>query len=562
MGFFLSGWVISMATNFDDFIDFQGEIGQLTITLINPYSGEVLDIDDEYNINTGSYNGLGGTDTMIFTNSGDALMIVNALRHQLIANIENFLAGDGGDLIVLADHEITMGNVRIFGGEGDDILWSNQGNDEIAAAGGNDRVDAGPGNDQIFGENGNDSLNGGDGHDYIHGGDGNDILYGGHRVAPLTVDKDFADNVIFPHLMEGVNIVNLVPPGTPALGIANGNLHVDNAVQATLTFRDGFAGYNNTLGVYNVAADGTIQMASILWANSKTAGIDTAHVIDLPVGANGGDFGFFIIADGDRVNGQYTGLNITGEGNIRFVYDYGLVTERAATIYDDGQRVKIVYDDGVTERMLNGPHYHTTERGGSTLINSDHQEHVVSGLVDIGQHDVLRIGFEDLPNLGDADYEDVFFDLNINEVVTEGDSEDGNDILIGGAGDDIFYAQDGNDILVVGEGMDDIYGGRGDDVIVYDFLDSLVDTIHGFELGAGQDVLNITDILTGYDPLHDALSNFVQIESLNGDTHVRVNADGDSGGVYTAMAILAGVETTLADLLAHGNLVADQHVTV
>src|SRR5690606_24664226 len=140
--------------------------------------------------------------------------------------------------------------------------------------------------------------------------------------------------------------------------------------------------------------------------------------------------------------------------------------------YDDGNRVVAVYNDGVSEQVLNGYHYHTTERGGDTSINWDGQAHMVSGLVDIGQHDVLRIGFEDLPNLGDADYEDVFFDINIDEIIVEGDSEDGDDILIGGAGNDILYGQDGDDILVVGQGYDQIYGGRGNDTIVFNFLDN------------------------------------------------------------------------------------------
>jgi Ca2+-binding RTX toxin-like protein len=549
-------------TDNDDYMLFRGQLTQLTVTLINPYSDAVVDIDDEYKINSSAFHGGGGRDTLEFSDFGDALFIVNAQMQQMVTSFETFIAGNGGDVIVLAHETIVYNDVTIFGGEGDDILWSNVGNDVLVAAGGDDIVDAGPGNDEIYGEDGNDSLNGGDGNDYINGGMGNDILFGGHRVAPVVHDKDFADTVIFPHLMEGVNIADLMPPGTSALGTGTGNLHVGYEAQATLTFREGFAGYNNTLGIYGIAADGTITAASILWENTKTAALDTAHVIDLPVGAEGGNFGFFIIADGDRVNSGYGGLDVSGEGHIRFIYDYGLASERAATIYDMNSRVKIVYDDGITERVLNGADYHTTERGGSTLINHDGAEHVVTGLVDIGQHDVLRIGFEDLPNRGDADYEDVFFDLNINEIIAEGDSEDGADILIGGAGDDILYAQDGNDILVVGEGMDDIYGGRGNDRFVFDVLDHLVDTIHDFETGAGKDILNITDILTGYDPLTDLIADFVQVEALNGDTHVRINADGDHGGIYTAMAIMTGVETTLADLIANGNIVANQHVSV
>ena len=554
------GTFMPIGTDDTDSMLFQGQLAHLTATLINPYSGERIDIDDDYRVNSNVFDGRGGVDVLTFSDFGDALFILNAHHQQMVISIEIFDASDGGDVIVLADQNILYNDVTIFGGAGDDILWSNVGNDLIIGFSGNDIIDAGPGNDQILGEDDNDSLNGGDGNDYINGGAGNDILFGGHRVAPVVLDKNFSDTVVFPHLMSGVNIANLVPPGTNALGVVDGNLHVDFAAQATLTFREGFAGYNNSLGVYSIAADGTILAASILWENTKDAGLNTAHVIDLPVGANGGDFGFFIIADGDRANNGYAGLNTSETGNIHFIYDYGLAGERAATIYDPNNRVKIVYDDGVTERVLKGPDYHMTERGGATTINHDGQQHVVTGLVDIGQHDVLRIGFEDLPNLGDADYEDVFFDLNINEIITEGDSEDGADMLIGGGGNDTLYAQDGDDILVVGEGIDDIYGGRGSDQFVFDLLDNLVDTIHDFEIGAGKDVLNITDILTGYDPLTDVLADFVQIMALNGDTHVRINADGDHGGAFTAIAVMTGVETTLATLIANGNIVANHHV--
>ncbi|MBK7362216.1 MAG: type I secretion C-terminal target domain-containing protein [Micavibrio sp.] len=89
-----------------------------------------------------------------------------------------------------------------------------------------------------------------------------------------------------------------------------------------------------------------------------------------------------------------------------------------------------------------------------------------------------------------------------------------------------------------------------------------MDTIHGFEMGLGNDVLNISEILEGYDPLFDMLSKFVQIEALNGDTHVRINADGDNGGAFTAIAIMSGVETTLAAMVAGGNIVADQEVVI
>src|SRR5690606_22785299 len=115
--------------------------------------------------------------------------------------------------------------------------------------------------------------------------------------------------------------------GLPALGVADGNLSVDYAATATITFRKGYAGYNNSLGSFAVAADGTIVSASMHWANVKTAGIDITHTIELPVGANGGDYGFFLIGDGNTANNGYAGLDVTGAGHIEFIYNYGKADE-------------------------------------------------------------------------------------------------------------------------------------------------------------------------------------------------------------------------------------------
>ena len=548
-----------MATNGNDFISFQGTLGQLTTSITNPFSGEIIDIDDTYLVNNTIYDGLGGFDRLTMSNIGDALFITNDVGQQMIMNIEQIVAGGGGDIVHLASEDIVLDDIQIAGGANADIIWSNHGDDLVTGGNGNDIIDGGPGDDILRGDNGDDRINGGDGNDVVEGGNDDDILFGGWPVLPQTFDKDFFDTVTFPHLMEGVNIANLVPPGTNALGFADGNMSVDFDAQATLTFRDGFAGYNNTLGVYSIAEDGTIEMADVLWANSKDAGIDVAHVIDLPVGENGGDFGFFIIADGDRVNNEYTNLDITGDGNISFIYDYGGAGERTATINDDGNLVTIVYNDGLTEVALNGPHYHThKERGGDTSINWDGQTHMVSGLVDIGLQDVLRIGFEDLPNLGDADYEDVFFDFNINEEIITPASENGDDILDGGAGNDVLYGQNGDDILIMGRGQDDAYGGGDDDIFLYDFggggmpTDTLVDTIHDF--GVGNDILDISDILQGYNPVDDDIADFVEVTSLNGDTHVNVNIDGVNND-FIQVVILTGVDTTLNDMLNNGELV-------
>lgn len=553
-----------MATNGTDFLTFMGSfelfgtLQNINVALVNPYSSKSFNIDDDFNVNQVSYDGMGGLDFLIMSNFGDYLSITDNTGIQVVYNVEQFIAGNGGDVINLADATLGYGDVTILGGEGDDILWANMGNDTISGSAGNDIIDGGPGNDSLDGNQDNDQIFGGEGDDTLRGGIGDDILYGGTDLGLMNLDKDFVDNITFPDLIEGVDIQNLIPPGDPALGINSDNLTVSYDASATLTFRDGFAGYNNTLGIYNIAADGTISMASVLWANVKTAGVDIDYNIDLPVGQGGGQFGFFIIADGDRENSGYSGLNITGDGVISFIYDFGGANERAATVNDDGNLVSIVYDDGVTQQVLDGPHYHTTPRGDTPTINWDGQTHAVSGLLDQSNQDVLRIGFEDLPNLGDADFEDVLFDLDIDQAHVDA-SEPGNDILIGGAGNDIMYGEAGDDIIVMGDGFDQAYGGSGSDQFVFDVLDALTDKINDFETGVGADVLNITDILQGYDPLTDAIGDFVQLVQNGADTEVHVNADGDVGGVFTAIAVFeGGISDTLTDLITNGNLVADQ----
>jgi len=135
--------------------------------------------------------------------------------------------------------------------------------------------------------------------------------------------------------------------------------------------------------------------------------------------------------------------------------------------------------------------------------------------------------------------------------------------LIGGAGNDLFYGEGGDDILLFGEGFDQLYGGTGSDQFVINTNDGLADKIYDFVGGVGGDILNVTDILSGFDPLSDAISDFVQlVNNGDGDTEVQIDTDGVGGDFTTAVVFEGGINDTLADLINNGNLVADQSVVV
>ncbi|MBX2834961.1 MAG: type I secretion C-terminal target domain-containing protein [Micavibrio sp.] len=564
-----------MATNNNDFIFFSGSIQTLSVLLENPYSETQITIDGDYHISNDEYDGLGGVDRLYMSQNDDFISLIsltdNNTGMQLIKNIEAFYAQSGGDIINLAHETIEYGDVSLFGGNGDDILWSNIGNDTIIGLGGDDLIDGGPGDDHLSGYNDNDQIYGGKGNDFIDGGASDDILYGGTSLGLWQYDKSFIDSISFPELKSSVNIENLMPPGTDSLGINADNLTLATDATATLTFVEGYAGYNNSLGLYSIAEDGTIQMGQMLWANVKTAGYGVSHEIDLPLGADGGQFGFFIIADGDRKNSGYNDLDITEEGNIKFVYDFGGANERAATIHDDGTLVSVVYDDGSTISKLSGHHYHTTARGDSADINSDNLNHAVSGLADSSNPEILRIGFEDLFNWGDADFEDVLFDLDINRIHVDS-TETGADTLIAGQGNDYLYGEGGDDILAFGMGLDHAYGGSGSDMFYLDYtflhdglnlkmFDTLVDQIYDFDAGEG-DTINIHDLLQQYDPLADAIDDFVRLVDNGGNTEIQADIDGGGDNFVTYALIVGGTGgADLADLITSGNVI-NQEMTI
>lgn len=127
-----------------------------------------------------------------------------------------------------------------------------------------------------------------------------------------------------------------------------------------------------------------------------------------------------------------------------------------------------------------------------------------------------------------------------------------NNILRGGAGSDILLGADGDDTLFGGLGADILSGGDGADHFVFDNLDG-VDTVTDFDDGDG-DVLEIGNLLSGFDILDDDIADFVRMTETDGHTKVDIRAAGT--GDWTHLATLANVTGlgTVQDLLDNGNL--------
>lgn len=115
----------------------------------------------------------------------------------------------------------------------------------------------------------------------------------------------------------------------------------------------------------------------------------------------------------------------------------------------------------------------------------------------------------------------------------------GNDILRGGNGDDVLRGGDGDDRLIGGRGSDILDGGSGTDTFVFrtNHIGTGVDTIKDFSLSQG-DKIDISDILSAYDPVTDALADFVQFTRSGKKSIMSVDLDGagtDYGWVQVAV---------------------------
>ena len=319
----------------------------------------------------------------------------------------------------------------------------------------------------LFGEGGKDTLLGGAGNDIVHGGGGDD-----------TIDAGAGNDVIF---------------GGSSVGgkLDLSKFKITEDVNAKVTFNYESAGYQNTLGLYKIAADGTISGVQILFANASAQGSGgdlIAGVSSTDVGLKAGErVGFFVVPNGFAQRGvaellgdqsaSYKFVGADGQpGNVNGGGELKLIQVNAKGV------------ETVVKSQYGSSIFHSVDNGSSGL-NGDNLSHA-TGTVD-NINGIAKIGFEDLQGGGDRDYDDSVFTISVgttnsallareatkpvassdNDTIQGGLGNDkifggqGNDKIDGGAGDDHIWGNSGNDVISGGDGNDVIFGGKGDDLL-------------------------------------------------------------------------------------------------
>ncbi|KAB1085063.1 calcium-binding protein [Neorhizobium galegae] len=465
-----------------------------------------------------------------------------------LSNFEN-LTGSAFNDTLTGDNA----NNVIEGGVGNDAIDGSGGIDTLtyvnATAGitmnlatGTGQATGGAGTDTIsnfenlVGSGFNDTLTGNGSDNIIEGGAGNDTLNGSGGNDTLTYVNATAGIIM--------NIATATGQATGGAGIdtvSNFENLIGSAFNDTLTGNtsdnvmeggagndtiDGGAG-NNTLTYINATAGITMSLVTSTAQVTGGAGTDTVTN--------------FVHLTGSSFNDTLTGNNSAniiqgGEGDDAI--DGGIGND---TI--DGGNGNDIIDGGNSSDTLS---YASATTGVTvSLANSSAQNTGGAGTDTVSN-------FENLT--GSASNDNLTGSTAANVISGGG----GNDTIYGGAGNDTITGGDGDDILYGESGLDAFTGGLGADTYVFQAASaySNVDTVSDFST-AQSDVLNLINLLGDYDPLTEAITDFVQITTSGANSNVAIDRDG-TGSTYgfTQIATLTGVTglTDEAALVTSGRL--------
>jgi Ca2+-binding RTX toxin-like protein len=95
-----------------------------------------------------------------------------------------------------ADADPTNDMDTVYGGDGNDTIFTGDDADRVFGRDGNDYIDGGFDNDSLYGNAGFDTIIGDEGNDSIDGGAGNDLIFGGRDLTtadPVNIPDDEGD---------------------------------------------------------------------------------------------------------------------------------------------------------------------------------------------------------------------------------------------------------------------------------------------------------------------------------------------------------------------------------
>jgi Ca2+-binding RTX toxin-like protein len=513
----------------------------------------------------------------------------------------------------LQGFEATGGkNDTLYGLEGNDYLYGYSGDDVLVGGAGNDTLDGGTGNDTFVYGGGMDQAsewNGG-GVDTIQLESGVDFealsiaqvsfdlkLILTPSIDELKVPYQFYGSMAAPietlRLADGFTLDLLSFPNWVFTPGAGGTTSGDagGAKADTIIGRAGvdtIRGYEMNDAIHAGAGNDTVYGGNgddQLHGGSGNdklygeAGNDSLYggVGDDTYYYTGGGLDRIIEADGADTLKLATGSDLgvltfaaTGTDDLTIIRKAGsqevtLVHQMGADAAAKVETLSLV--DGFTVDLTRFAEWRFAEAAGQTLTGGDAMD------ILIGRNGVDTLNGGNLADTihGGAGNDQIFGGSGA-DLLHGGDGNDmldggswgdkmwgglGDDTLLGGIGTDTIQGNEGADLIESGQGADVLTGGAGADTFQYlvASLPAGTDKITDFSVADG-DRLDIVDLLVGYDPLQDAITDFVTFTASGADTILSVDRDGTASSTYAAqqVALLQGVSGLNAETLETAGL--------
>jgi VCBS repeat-containing protein len=452
----------------------------------NPTQGGQQDRTDSLNGTTANDHIMSGAgnDTINAAQGGNDLIEAGSGR-------DIVYAGAGNDVIIGG----TEGDI-LYGGMGDDRLYADtQINTTTAIANGNTHADLNAQGDWLAGGAGDDTLVGSDANDVLSGGAGADLLIAGAGNDDIMGDTDWvATNFNWTVADQADGTRYFYPTNSnakPVSGAADviyagdGNDHVWGQFGNDVIFGEG--GADKLQG--GSGNDTILGGAGEDWLYGEGQPGDTAGSDYLDGGADN-DVIFGGAGDDILIGGAGIDTLYGGTGQDTYIFNRG---DGNDTVYDlKAENNVFRFGAGISQKDItlrlgslmldlgNGDavHLRNVEQRAPTQLELDagiyQPGDVVDVLTDFDRNDVFNSS-----SIGSFEFEDGTV-LNANELLARGFDLDGT------AGDDIIAGTNTIDRINGLSGNDLLQGGAGDDVYLFD-------------AGGGQDTINDTQ---GTNTLH------------------------------------------------------------
>jgi Ca2+-binding RTX toxin-like protein len=428
---------------------------------------------------------------------------------------------NGDDTVSLDEANGALPRANLFGGAGDDTLTGGSGGDTLVGQSGNDNLLARGGFDTMFGGSGNDALTGGDGDDRAFGeagddrmvwnpGDDTDLNEGGAGADVVEVNGGNGDEV-FSTTANGARVrFDRINPAPFAIDIGTSESLVVNANGGN----DSYSAVGDLAALISITVDGGAGDDTILGSNGIDVllGGDGNDFVD---GQQGNDTGLLGSGDdvfqwdpgdgSDVVEGQagfddmlFSGSNAAENfdasangGRIRFFRDVGAITMDL----DDVEQIDLNALGGTDNLVVNdlsgtdlsematdlaaipGTGTGDSQPDNVSVVGTNGSDVAVvagqgSDLEVVGLATSISVaGAEaalDRLTISALDGDDVVDASGVaaGSMALTIDGGVGDDVLIGGDGDDTISGDEGDDVLLGGPGFDTLDGGPGDNVII------------------------------------------------------------------------------------------------